>query len=553
MPIMQASSSSSSFHPISTNLSAGLKPQRSYLPVVQDDAECMVNPLLNQTAPITSLEFMKRIFVGIFLLPLRIVFTLFNVILVTIIVKIFLCGVRNDGTNSLTDEPLTGWRANVASFVGFMGRLELFVMGFYWIRVKGKSVPKSEAPIIVSNHISGLVEGFYFGKYAKLAEASYIANPFFALLMRSTQGMYVDRNDPRSRSVAKQALQRRADDPRWPRTMIFPEGICTNGQGLVQFKLGAFSPGVPVQPVVVSYPFWFNDPSFTIPHSSSTYLLGVLLQFVNFMEVEWLPVYTPSAEEVADPVLFAGNVQRVMATALGVPATKHSSEDLVLCMKAQGLSFPAEVGLVEWQSISEHLSGVRVRDAAQVLERFRSFDEDAEGMLDFQSFARAMRNRDARLSDTELASMFDVLDTSGDGYVDFREFLLGVAVLNGHGPQQGAAGLKWAFDCLAGNQAFITRPHFDDIMVRCTKIAVPRQHLDRLFLEADRSRTGRISRDDFITFASAHANDLQLHPANLLKGMPPLLALEKPTDEASSVELETDEETEQGDRDVKDE
>jgi len=36
------------------------------------------------------------------------------------------------------------------------------------------------------------------------------------------------------------------------------------------------------------------------------------------LEVEFLPVYQPSEEEIEDPCLFASNVQKVMADALGV-------------------------------------------------------------------------------------------------------------------------------------------------------------------------------------------------------------------------------------------
>ena len=42
---------------------------------------------------------------------------------------------------------------------------------------------------------------------------------------------------------------------------------------------------------------------------------------LNRVEVEFLPVYKPSEEEKADAELYAKNVQKVMADALGVLAT----------------------------------------------------------------------------------------------------------------------------------------------------------------------------------------------------------------------------------------
>ncbi len=44
----------------------------------------------------------------------------------------------------------------------------------------------------------------------------------------------------------------------------------------------------------------------------------MLARLVKDIEVTFLPVYTPSAEERADPALYAKNVQRVMARHLGV-------------------------------------------------------------------------------------------------------------------------------------------------------------------------------------------------------------------------------------------
>ena len=42
---------------------------------------------------------------------------------------------------------------------------------------------------------------------------------------------------------------------------------------------------------------------------------------INRVEIEFMPVYKPSPAEVADPALFAKNVQVEMANRLKVPAT----------------------------------------------------------------------------------------------------------------------------------------------------------------------------------------------------------------------------------------
>ena len=54
----------------------------------------------------------------------------------------------------------------------------------------------------------------------------------------------------------------RALDDRFGRVLIFPEGTCGNGDVVLQFKTGAFSPGLPVQPVAVEFPFRHFDISW---------------------------------------------------------------------------------------------------------------------------------------------------------------------------------------------------------------------------------------------------------------------------------------------------
>ena len=51
-----------------------------------------------------------------------------------------------------------------------------------------------------------------------------------------------------------------------------------------------------------------------------------LCQFHTRVRVEYLPVYTPSPEEAADPREFAVGVRAVMAEALGIPTVEKRLE-----------------------------------------------------------------------------------------------------------------------------------------------------------------------------------------------------------------------------------
>jgi len=221
----------------------------------------------------------------------------------------------------------------------------------------------------------------------------YLTNPFIGSILKMTCGIGVDRADPKSREKTKKAIFRRCVDSQWPQTVIFPEGCCTNGTAVVQFKLGAFAPGVAVQPVVFRYRNNRHDPSFTYPLNTGSYMLNLLLSFNNQLEVEYLPVYKPNNEEARNPSLYAAGVQRVIARALGVPTTKHAAEDVALCIAAQKLNLPYETGIVHWQAVTEGLTGMHVHDAKKVLQQFRAIDKEGTGRIDFDTFAQAMRNR----------------------------------------------------------------------------------------------------------------------------------------------------------------
>lgn len=70
------------------------------------------------------------------------------------------------------------------------------------------------------------------------------------------------------------------------------------------------------------------------------------------MEVEYLPPYRPSEAEKADSTLFANNVQRLIATRLGVPTTQHSFEDVMLTNAALLEDYPfPDAGAIEVPSV----------------------------------------------------------------------------------------------------------------------------------------------------------------------------------------------------------
>ena len=130
-----------------------------------------------------------------------------------------------------------------------------------------------------------------------------------------TQPIYVDRNSAASRDQCKQEILRRVHSPEdWPQVVIFSEGTVTNRAGLLKFKAGAFAPSVPVQPVVLRCPNRVDCATWTFNGPSGWWTTFVALtQFYTSIEITYMPVYTPTEMEKRDSLLYARNVQTVMA------------------------------------------------------------------------------------------------------------------------------------------------------------------------------------------------------------------------------------------------
>ena len=89
-------------------------------------------------------------------------------------------------------------------------------------------------------------------------------------------------------------------------------------------NIGAFAPGVPVQPVLIKYPGTERIDAITWTYNQNYgYMFSVwylLANPINRVVVEFLPIYNPTEEEKQSPELYAKNVQKIMAEALDIPA-----------------------------------------------------------------------------------------------------------------------------------------------------------------------------------------------------------------------------------------
>ncbi|MBZ3888262.1 Lysophospholipid acyltransferase LPCAT4 [Sciurus carolinensis] len=250
-----------------------------------------------------------------------------------------------------------------------------------------------------------------------VSRAENLSAPVIGALLRFNQAILVSRHDPASRRRVVEEVRRRATSGgKWPQVLFFPEGICSNKKALLKFKPGAFIAGVLVQPVLIRYPNSVDTTSWAWRGPGVLKVLWLTAsQPCSIVDVEFLPVYQPSLEESRDPTLYANHVQRVMAQALGIPATqckfvgslsvivvgrlKVALEpqlwDLGKVLRKVGLSpgrvdTGAEPSRSQMIGQEEFARQLQLSDPQTVAGAFSYFQQDAKGLVDFRDVAPAL-------------------------------------------------------------------------------------------------------------------------------------------------------------------
>uniref|UniRef100_A0A8C5C286 Lysophosphatidylcholine acyltransferase 1 n=1 Tax=Gadus morhua TaxID=8049 RepID=A0A8C5C286_GADMO len=326
-------------------------------------------------------------------------------------------------------EPQSCWRRLVDVCLRVLMRSLWFCTGFHWVRVKGTPAPPSQVPILTmaphSTYFDAIPVTMTMSSIVTKLESMSI--PVWGTLISYIRPVLVFRTDQDSRRKTVEEIKRRAHSSgQWPQIMIFPEGTCTNRSGVIRFKPGAFIPGLPVQPVVLRYPNKLDTVTWTWqgPGAAKIFWL-TLCQLHNSIEIEYLPVYTPSEEEKSDPALFANNVRQVMAKALQLPLTDLTLEDLQLSLSQGPLCIARNSSLL---AFNRHICrlGLRAKttdpELAQQASRARKLWEDRLGLDDFALHLGLPH------SDT-LSKIHKLFDKRGDGKIDVRQYVIALSAV----------------------------------------------------------------------------------------------------------------------------
>uniref|UniRef100_A0A3B4YCD9 Lysophosphatidylcholine acyltransferase 1 n=1 Tax=Seriola lalandi dorsalis TaxID=1841481 RepID=A0A3B4YCD9_SERLL len=410
------------------------------------------------------------------------------------------------GRSETAVEPQCLWRRLVDIILKIIMRVMWFAGGFHWMTVKGQRALPAEAPILTlaphSSYFDAIPVTMTMASIVMKAESKDI--PLWGTLIKYIRPVFVSRSDQDSRKKTVEEIKRRAHSGgEWPQIMIFPEGTCTNRSCLITFKPGAFIPAVPVQPVVIRYPNKLDSITWTWQGP------GALINTNFLLTPQFLPIYTPSEEEKKNPALFAINVRRVMAKALGVPITDYSFEDCQLAMAEGQLRLPVDTCLLEFAKLVRRL-GLKPQNTEKVLQEYGNRARKLEGQrLGSDDFAQFL---DVPVSDM-LRDMFALFDEHEDNCMDIREYVIALSVVCR--PAKTLETMKLAFKMFeAEEDGAITEMELAVILK--TALGVAHLSVSRLFTAIDSEDTGKITFDKFRGFVEQHQDFAEeyLHTEN---------------------------------------
>lgn len=297
-------------------------------------------------------------FGAIFLAPIRIFafiwvnFTLYFII--KLADSIFRLDLKSCDLDDRPDRPpkIKTWVRNLLiPVLKFLNRAFYFTLGVVkitYINKKENYRPDKAKICIFAPHTSqmdSLVMGIHNDDITTIV-ASFIAKvPIFNWFVRAMDPIFVDAVDKNSTKKCVEKLVHRNESQDWKSftTYLSPEGTTGNGCYINSFQQGAFLAGKPVQPLIFEFPEWFDYLRGNLtPERRRTrgsgwacwcYDSNIIFCMIYYLcspwvpcIIEYLPVYEPNPDEMANPKLFAENVEKYMA--------KYSKMD---CSKANRL------------------------------------------------------------------------------------------------------------------------------------------------------------------------------------------------------------------------
>ncbi|XP_054714823.1 lysophosphatidylcholine acyltransferase 1-like [Uloborus diversus] len=375
------------------------------------------------TQTLTKFEKIKVVLLSVTLFPIRVILMSLLLVCDWIIGSVILYGMPKD--QALGTEPLVGWRRNWGKrIIEEMSRAVFFVGGWYWVPHKGRRATPEEAPILLAMPHSSFFDTAVVTSLrcpGLVMKDSAEKVPIYGGLLRFTQPLYVKSDDPDSRRKIAEEIRRRVwSGKNYQQLLLFPEGGCGNRKALLQFKLGGFSPGVPVQPVFIRYKNKLDTITWAWNGPGAFKQVWLTLsQFRIYCELEFLPIYKPSELERKNPRVFATNVQNYVAHCTGISTSRFNLEDGRFLQVARENHLPPTAPFIKFLRL-RHKLGNDSLSPSEELDRLESNNNQLEKFLgNVESFAKHLGQE--RCSEA-LKEFFSIIDQQNYGYVDVRAY-----------------------------------------------------------------------------------------------------------------------------------
>eukprot|EP00924_Labyrinthula_sp_SR-Ha-C_P015111 snap_masked-scaffold_9-processed-gene-8.34-mRNA-1 protein AED:1.00 eAED:1.00 QI:0/-1/0/0/-1/1/1/0/507 len=370
-----------------------------------------------------------KLLIGIVLIPLKVV-----IITLSVFTSIFFCIIANFFDNP--DKPHSFIHKLFSPILWISIRIILFCYGYFYISVKGKKVKYNEAPVIIGAPHSFFLDPFLtfylYGTFSGFAKKELTSNFVFKVYGNFARTVWVDRTTADGKEKALETYKERVasalNGQKWPRFVTFPEGTCTNRKSLIQFKRGAFTPGAPIQAVLIRWKYFFFNPIWSSAGPNRNLMIfRTLSQFCNFVELEILPPYHPSEEEKLDPILFANNMSNHVAKKLGVSVTQHSYDDSFIGRKAAKLGFRKDIKRIfdfEFSSLKQLGLEFDSQEVFSLMEIFKKGSIKRNGQigpwLTFQDVSKVLN------VETGLEEFYKLIKNKDVEGISLKNFIIGV-------------------------------------------------------------------------------------------------------------------------------
>lgn len=207
-------------------------------------------------------------------------------------------------------------------------RLVFFFCGFYYIKKVGKVDPK--ARLLLFNHQS-LFDGPLIYQYRPFIVIGMIElqkAPIVGQILTAANSIFVDRSVNGGISkVLTDYLNQKEGEP----LALSPEGRCTNGKFMMEFRTGSFIARAPVQPVTIRYtsflPYGKTGVVWTHGHLLD-WIIRVICMPGCFVELHFLPLLDNDKFYSKTPQEKALYCNLLMANDLSVMASDRSTREM---------------------------------------------------------------------------------------------------------------------------------------------------------------------------------------------------------------------------------